>query len=80
MHLDPSSRRSRTGRAHVCRKIEAAVALQGVVRLVLEEGSFEVVPRTWYKERGVGWLKARRRDSGAHLVVQVDRIQDVRAY
>jgi hypothetical protein len=80
VHLDPSPRRTRTGRSHVCRKIEAAVALQGVVRLVLEEGAVEVVPRAWYKERGVGFLRARRRDSGAHLVVQVDRIQDVRAY
>lgn len=80
MHLDPSPRRARTGRSHICRKIEAAVALQGVVRLVLEDGQVEVVPRTWYKERGVGWLAGRRRDSGAHFAVEVDRIQDVRAY
>ena len=66
--------------AHVYRKLEAAVILRGVVRLVLDDGAVEVEPRTWYKERGTHYLEARRRDSGEHLVLRVDQIRDVMAY
>lgn len=62
------------------RKLEAAVILRGVVRLVLDEGSIEVEPRTWYREAGTHYFEATRRDSGEHLVVRVDQIRDVTAY
>jgi hypothetical protein len=64
---------------HVYRKHEAAVIPRGVVRLVLDEGSVEVQPRTWYREAGTHYLEALRRDSGEHLVVPVDSIRDVMA-
>jgi hypothetical protein len=66
--------------AHVFRKLEAAVILRGVVRLVLDEGPVEVVPRTWYREAGTRYVEAKRRDSGEHLVLRVDQIRDVIAY
>jgi len=80
MHLDPTRHPTRTGPSHVYRKLEAAVILRGVVRLVLDEGPVEVEPRVWYNEKGTRWLEARRRDSGEHLVVRVDAIKDVMAY
>jgi len=80
MHLDPPPFTSRTFASHLYRKLEAAVILRGVVRLVLDEGPVEVESRTWYKEAGTRWLEARRRDSGTHLVVRVDQIRDVMAY
>ncbi len=80
MRLDPSPDRTRTGPSHVYRKLEAAVILRGVVRLVLDEGPVEVEPRVWYKEKGTRWLEARRRDSGEHLVVRIEDIRDVMAY
>jgi len=80
MHLDPSPAPTRTSPSHVYRKLQAAVTLRGVVRLMLDEGPVEVEPRVWYKERGTRWLEARRRDSGEHLVVRVDDIRDVMAY
>ncbi len=80
MPLAPSSRPDRSDETRVYRKLEAAVILRGVVRLVLDEGPVEVEPRTWYKESGTRWLEARRRDSGEHLVVRVDQIRDVMAY
>jgi len=79
MHLHPAHQPS-AGSAHVFKKLEAAVILRGVVRLVLDEGSVEVEPRTWYKEKGTRYLEVRRRDSGEHLVVRVDQIRDVIAY
>ena len=66
--------------AHVYRKLEAAVILRGVVRIVLDEGQVEVEPRTWYREAGIHYLEARRRDSGEPLVLRVDQIRDVMAY
>jgi hypothetical protein len=66
--------------AHVFKKLEAAVILRGVVRLVLDEGPVEVVPRTWYREAGTHYVEAKRRDSGEHLVLRVDQIRDVIAY
>lgn len=80
MPFAPTARQNGTGSAHVFKKLEAAVILRGVVRLVLDEGSVEVEPRTWYKEKGTRYLEARRRDSGEHLVVRVDQIRDVVAY
>lgn len=66
--------------AHMYRKLEAAVILRGVVRLVLDDGPVEVQPRTWYREAGTQYLEAKRRDSGEHLVLRVDQIRDVMAY
>jgi hypothetical protein len=66
--------------ARICRKLEAAVILRGVVRILLEDGPVEVEPRTWYREAGTQYLEARRRDSGEHLVLRVDEIRDVMAY
>lgn len=62
------------------KKLEAALILQGVVRLVLEDGQVEVQPRTWYREGGTQYLEARRQDGGQHMVVRLDQIRDVRAY
>ncbi len=80
MPLEPAPDPARAGAAHVHRKLEAAVILRGVVRLVLESGPVEVEPRVWYREQGTRWLEARRRDSGEHLLVRVDDIRDVTAY
>ena len=80
MRLDPAARHSTPATAHIFKKLEAAVILRGVVRLVLDEGPVEVEPRTWYREQGTHYLEARRRDSGEHLVLRVDQIRDVMAY
>ena len=80
MTFHPRLRRTRTAESHVFRKLEAAVILRGVVRLVLETGPVEVEPRTWYNESGTRWLQARRRDSGEHLLLRLDQIQDVMPY
>lgn len=71
---------SRPAPAHVFKKLEAAMILRGVVRLVLDEGPVEVEPRTWYREAGTHYVEAKRRDSGEHLVLRVDQIRDVMAY
>jgi hypothetical protein len=62
------------------KKLEAALILRGVVRIVLKDGPVEVEPRTWYRESGTHYLEARRRDSGEHMRVRVDEIRDVVAY
>ncbi len=80
MPLEPTPDPARAGADHVVRKLEAAVILRGVVRLVLDSGPVEVEPRVWYREQGTRWLEARRRDSGEHLLVRVDDIRDVTAY
>ncbi|OGT95669.1 MAG: hypothetical protein A3I79_08710 [Gemmatimonadetes bacterium RIFCSPLOWO2_02_FULL_71_11] len=64
----------------LARKLQAALILKGVVRIVLDEGPVEVEPRTWYRESGTHYLEARRRDSGEHMRVRVDQIRDVVAY
>ncbi len=66
--------------SHVHNKLEAAMILRGVVTLVLEDGSVEVQPRTWYREGGTQYLEARKRPSGERMVVRLDQIRDVRAY
>ncbi len=65
---------------HLHHKLEAAMILKGVVRLVLDQGPVEVLPRTWYREDGTPYLEARRRDSGKRMKVRLDQIRDVRAY
>jgi hypothetical protein len=65
---------------HLHNKLEAAIILRGLVHLVLDQGSVEVQPRTWYREDGTHYLEARRRDSGERMVVRLDQIRDVRAY
>ena len=79
MHLQTAAP-SRPSSAHVFKKLEAAVILRGVVRLILDEGPVEVESRTWYREAGTHYLEAKRRDSGEHLVLRVDEIRDVMAY
>ena len=64
----------------LAKKLQAALVLKGVVRIVLDEGPVEVEPRTWYRESGTHYLEARRRDSGEHMRVRVDEIRDVVAY
>ncbi len=66
--------------SHLHNKLEAAMILRGLVRLVLDQGPIEVQPRTWYREGGTQYLEARRRDSGERLVVRLDQIRDVRPY
>lgn len=66
--------------ANVYKKLEAAVILRGLVRVVLDEGPIEVEPRTWYREAGTHYLEAKRRDSGEHVLLRVDQIRDVKAY
>jgi hypothetical protein len=61
-------------------KLEAALILQGRVRLVLDQGPVEVLPRTWYREDGTPYLEARLSDSGQRMKVRLDEIRDVRAY
>jgi hypothetical protein len=61
-------------------KLEAAMILRGVVRIVLDDGQHEVQPRTMYRERGTGYLEAKRRDSGERMRVRLDQIRDVLAY
>lgn len=75
-HLSPTGPHG-TG---LTKKLQAALILKGVVRIVLDEGPVEVEPRTWYRESGTHYLEARRRDSGEHLRVRVDEIRDVVAY
>lgn len=65
---------------HLHNKLEAAMILQGVVKLVLDQGSVEVQPRTWYREGGTQYLEARKRPSGERMVVRLDQIRDVTAY
>lgn len=61
-------------------KLAAAMILRGVVRITLDEGVVEVQPRTWYREDGLEFLEARRRDSGERMVVRLDQIKAVSAY
>lgn len=68
------------GGTNLQKKLEAAMILRGVVRLKLEEGEVEVIPRTWYHESGEHFLEVKRRDSGEHVKVRVSEIQDVLAY
>jgi len=79
MHLEAAAP-SRPASAKVCKKLEAAVILRGVVRLILDEGPVEAEPRTWYREAGTHYVEAKRRDSGEHIVLRVDQIRDVMAY
>jgi hypothetical protein len=65
---------------HLHDKLEAAMILQGVVKLVLDQGPVEVQPRTWYREGDTQYLEARKRPSGERMVVRLDQIRDVRAY
>jgi len=82
MALDAVTPSTSTGplSRHVHNKLEAAIILRGLVQLVLDQGSVEVQPRTWYREGGTQYLEARRRDSGERMVVRLDQIRDVRAY
>jgi len=75
-HPSPTGQRG-TG---LTKKLQAALILKGVVRIVLDEGPVAVEPRTWYRESGTHYLEARRRDSGEHMRVRVDEIRDVVAY
>jgi hypothetical protein len=71
---------SSTGGTNLQKKLEAAMILKGVVRVVLADGTVLVEPRTWYRESGEHFLEARRRDSGEHVRLRVSEIRDVMAY
>jgi len=62
------------------KKLEAAMILKGVVRVVMADGTIELEPRTWYRESGEHFLEAKRRDSGEHVRLKVSEIRDVVAY
>ena len=70
---------SSTG-SNLQKKLEAAMILRGVVRVVLPDGTVEIEPRTWYRESGEHFLEAKRRDSGEHVRLKVAEIRDVMAY
>ncbi len=78
MHLPQPARAP--GGTRINRKLEAAMILKGVVRVVTQEGPVEVEPKTWYRESGEQYLEARRRDSGEHVRMKLTDIQDVTAY
>jgi transcriptional antiterminator Rof (Rho-off) len=65
---------------HLHDKLEAAMILRGVVKLVLDHEALEVQPRTWYRENGTEYLEARRRSNGERLVFRLEQIRDVQAY
>ena len=77
MHLPAQSS---AGGTTLQRKLEAAMILHGVVRIVLDEGAIAMEPRTWYRESGAHYLEARRRDSGEHVRINLAEIRDVTAY
>ncbi len=65
---------------HMHQKLEAAMILQGFVKLVLDQGPVDVQPRTWYREGGTQYLEVRKRPGGERMKVRLDEIRDVRAY
>ena len=71
---------SSSGGSSLQKKLEAAMILKGVVRVVLEGGTVELEPRTWYRESGEHFIEGRRRDSGEHVRLKVAEIRDVMAY
>ncbi len=78
MHL-PSYSPAAAG-TRMQKKLEAAIILKGVVRVVMAEGEVPIEPRTWYNESGERFLEARRRDSGEHVRLRISDIRDVMAY
>jgi hypothetical protein len=78
MHLPHYS--STAGGTNLQKKLEAAMILRGVVRVVLSDGTVELEPRTWYRESGEHFIEGKRRDSGEHVRLRVSEIQDVTAY
>lgn len=78
MHLPAYSTAS--GGTTLQKKLEAAMILKGVVRVVMADGTIELEPRTWYRESGEHFLEAKRRDSGEHVRLKVSEIRDVVAY
>ena len=78
MHLPSHSYAA--GGTTLQKKLEAAMILKGVVRVVLADGTVELEPRTWYRESGEHYLEAKRRDSGEHVRLRMSEIRDVMAY
>ena len=78
MHLPTYSTSS--GGTTLQKKLEAAMILKGVVRVVTADGTVALEPRTWYHESGEHFLEALRRDSGEHVRLRVSEIRDVIAY
>ena len=78
MHLPNYSRAA--GGTSLQKKLEAAMILKGVVRVVTADGTVELEPRTWYRESGEHFLEAKRRDSGEHVRLRVSEIRDVMAF
>jgi len=65
---------------HLHNKLQAAMVLRGLVKLVLDQGPVDVQPRTWYREGGTQYLEVRKRPSGERMKVRLDEIRDVTAY
>lgn len=78
MHLPSYS--AAAGGTTLQKKLEAAMILKGVVRVVMADGTIELEPRTWYRESGEHFLEAKRRDSGEHVRLKVSEIRDVMAW
>lgn len=78
MHLPSYS--TAAGGTTLQKKLEAAMILKGVVRVVMADGTIELEPRTWYRESGEHFLEAKRRDSGEHVRLRIAEIRDVVAY
>jgi hypothetical protein len=78
MHLP--ARSLAAGGTSLQQKLQAAMILRAVVRVVLADGTIELEPRTWYRESGEHYLEAKRRDSGEHVRLKVAEIRDVMAY
>jgi len=77
VHLPAHSRAAGTT---LQKKLEAAMILRGVVRIVIAEGAIAMEPRTWYRESGEHYVEAKRRDSGEHVRINLAEIRDVTAY
>jgi len=69
-----------SGATRLQKKLEAAMILRGVVRVVTPDGEIAMEPRTWYRESGEHFVEARRRDSGEHVRLRVSDIRDVLAW
>ncbi|MFI5279405.1 MAG: hypothetical protein ACHQU1_02830 [Gemmatimonadales bacterium] len=78
MHLPSYS--TAAGGTNLQKKLEAAMILKGVVRVMTADGEVELEPRTWYRESGEHFLEALRRDSGEHVRLRVAEIRDVMAW
>lgn len=80
MELHATSPEGAHQHLHLQHKLEAAMILKGVVRIVTKDGQVEAAPRKLYQKDGTPYLEARRRDSGERMVLRLDEIRDVTPY